>query len=74
MKNPNKKNIEGYQTLNSFFEQFGDRDVYTMIVLEEVFKEIYGTEEHLHISGEAGQEGRAGSLHVSRDESQDTSK
>ena len=46
MKNPNKKIIEGHQTLNSFFEQFGDRDVYTMIVLEEVFKEIYGSYDY----------------------------
>lgn len=74
MKQPSKNIVEGHQALNSFFEQFGDRDIYTMIVLEEVFKEIYGTEESLHISGEEGQEGSASSLRVPRNRSQDTSE
>jgi hypothetical protein len=58
MKQPSKeKTIQGYKTFNSFVDQFGSRDIYTMIVLEEFFKELYGAQEPVSISGEEGQEG-----------------
>jgi phenylpyruvate tautomerase PptA (4-oxalocrotonate tautomerase family) len=52
MKPPKKEIIEGYETLDAFFKQFGDKDIYTIVVLEEIFKEIYGIQKTLHISDE----------------------
>ena len=45
------------ETINSFFEQFGKTDIYTQIVLEEFFKELYNEKSDLHISCEKRQKG-----------------
>lgn len=53
----NSKETEIKETINSFFDQFGIKDLYTQIVLEEFFKELFNEESNLHISGESGQKG-----------------
>lgn len=45
----NKKNDD---TLEIFFNQFGEIDIYTKIVLEEFFKELLNEKSDVHISGE----------------------
>lgn len=52
----NSKETEIKETINSFFDQFGIKDLYTQIVLEEFFKELFNEESNLHISGESRQE------------------
>jgi hypothetical protein len=44
--------------IDSFFKQFGKFDIYTQIVLEEFFKELFDEQElSLHISSKTRQEG-----------------
>ena len=42
------------ETFNDFFSQFGEKDVYSTIVIEELLKAIY---ENLSISGAQRQKG-----------------
>ena len=54
------KEKEATETMAAFFKQFGEPDPHTKIVLEMLFKEIYGKgkkEETLPVPSEEGQEG-----------------
>jgi hypothetical protein len=44
------KEDEIKDTINSFFKQFGNSDIYTQIVLEEFFRELFNEKSDLHIS------------------------
>jgi len=56
----NKEDLEksqlGSSALFSFLNQF-ELDIYTRIVLEELFKEIYGSEKTLPVPSKERQEG-----------------
>jgi hypothetical protein len=49
------KNEEIADTLSCFFDQFGSMDLYTQIVIEEIFKELMD-EPNFHIPSEERQE------------------
>lgn len=54
------KNTDPAEAINAFLENFGNKDIYTQIVLEEFFKELFneqGEELSVHLSGEAEQKG-----------------
>lgn len=52
----NTKEEQIADSLNCFLKQFGFIDIYTQIVIEEVFKELLN-ESNLCLSGEERQEG-----------------
>lgn len=49
----------GIETLKDFFSQFGEYDIYTNLVLEEFFNQLYGkkSQESVSLPSEKGQEG-----------------
>lgn len=58
------KEKEASETMAAFFKQFGEPDLHSKIVLEMLFKEIYGKakpkEETLPVPSEERQEGDEG--------------
>lgn len=60
------KDKTAFDTVQSFFGQFGEDDVVTRIVLEELFKELYGenTTEAVPVHGTPGQKGNESAMHI----------
>lgn len=53
----NKKEDEIKDTIDCFLDQFGSGDIYTQIVLEEFFRELFNEKYNIRLPSEKRQEG-----------------